>query len=101
MAGRLRKENLTAPRLIALVLLALVVVIQEPLWIGKGSYKNLAELTEQLEEQKQRNKELQLKLAKLSSEAESLREGSQALESRARSRMNMIKENEVLIRISP
>lgn len=46
-------------------------------------------------------KALEEELDRLSAEAESLRGGEKAMESRARSRLNMIKENEVLIRLKP
>ena len=96
-----RKVNLTVPRLLAILLLGLVAAIQYPLWKAKGSVANLAELRAQVDEQKRINKALEEELDRLSAEAESLRGGEQAMESRARSRLNMIKENEVLIRLKP
>ncbi len=96
-----RKVNLTVPRLLAILLLGLVAAIQYPLWKGKGSVANLAELRAQVDEQKRINKALEEELDRLSAEAESLRGGEQAMESRARSRLNIIKEHEVLIRLKP
>lgn len=44
---------------------------------------------------------LELEITRLEGEADSLRHGSEALESRAREKLNMIRENEYLIRIMP
>lgn len=101
MARYTRKVSLAVPRFLALALLALLAAIQYPLWKGKGSVDNLTELRRQLAEQKQQNVDLQHEITRLNAEAESLREGNEALESRARDRLNMIKENEVLVRLSP
>ena len=51
--------------------------------------------------QKEKNAALELEITRLEGEADSLRHGSEALESRAREKLNMIRENEYLIRIMP
>ena len=55
----------------------------------------------QLKTQKEKNAALELEITRLEGEADSLRHGSEALESRAREKLNMIRENEYLIRIMP
>lgn len=95
-----RQAKNTAPRLISLVLLITLAGIQYPLWYGKGSERNLAELKVQVAEQKATNEALRAELDRLQLEAESLRDGKEALESRARERLNMIRDNEVLFRLS-
>lgn len=90
----------TAPRIIALVLLVLLVLVQYPLWWGKGSERGLQELRIQLVKQEQANESISAQINQLQVEAASLREGKDALEARARHHMNMIRENEVMFRFS-
>ena len=94
MARLTKKVKLGVPRFLVLVLAIAVVGIQYPLWVGKGSNATLLDLQDQLKTQKEKN-------AALEGEADSLRHGSEALESRAREKLNMIRENEYLIRIMP
>ncbi len=54
----------------------------------------------QLAIQRQNNEKLQQELGQMEAEAESLRSGKDAIETRARESMNMIKDNEVLFRLS-
>ncbi len=98
MARNFDAHTNTAPKLIALVLLALLILIQYPLWYGKGSEKNIHELKVQRAVLQQNKEKLQHELGQLEAEADSLRAGSDAIDARARSSMNMIKENEVLFR---
>ena len=91
MARLTKKVKLGVPRFLVLVLAIAVVGIQYPLWVGKGSNARLLDLQDQLE----------LGITRLEGEADSLRHGSEALESRAREKLNMIRENEYLIRIMP
>ncbi len=100
MARDFDRHTNTAPKIIAVVLLALLILIQYPLWYGKGSVKTIHELNVQLAIQQQNKEKLQHELGQLEAEAESLRTGADAVEARARSSMNMIKENEVLFRWS-
>ena len=100
MARQRGSSGLAAPRLIALVLLGLLVAIQYPLWLGKGSQRTLLELKTQLAEQREDNQNLRDELDRLQAQIESLREGKEAVESRARERLNMIKEDEILFRLS-
>ncbi len=97
---RYNADSNKAPRIIALVLLGLFVLIQYPLWYGKGSERNLHELRIELAVQRQNNDKMRAELEKMQAEANSLRQGQEALESRARESMNMIRENEVLFRLS-
>ena len=96
MARLTKKVKLGVPRFLVLVLVAAVCGIQYPLWVGKGSNATLLDLQDQLKTQKEKNAALELE-----EEADSLRQGSEALESRAREKLNMIRENEYLIRIAP
>ena len=101
MARLTKKVKLGVHRFLVLVLVAAVCGIQYPLWVGKGSNATLLDLQDQLKTQKEKNAALELEICRLEGEADSLRQGSEALESRAREKLNMIRENEYLIRIAP
>lgn len=101
MARLTKKVKLGVPRFLVLVLAIAVVGIQYPLWVGKGSNATLLDLQDQLKTQKEKNAALELEITRLEGESDSLRHGSEALESRAREKLNMIRENEYLIRIMP
>ena len=98
MAAYSKTTSNTAPRLIALVLLVLLVLIQYPLWWGKGSERGLQELNIQLVKQKQANENVLAQINQIQAEAASLREGKDALEGRARRDNNMNRVKEVFFR---
>ncbi len=86
-------------RLVTITLAILLVLIQYPLWIGKGGYFRVRELTLQLDEVKAKNEENSLRNAKLASEVQDLEVGTAAIEERARYELGMIKKNEVFIQV--
>lgn len=86
-------------RLITLALAALLVLIQFPLWLGKGGWLRVADLEAQVEAAHQKNEELKARNARLDSEVRDLKEGTDAVEERARSELGMIKKNEVFIQV--
>jgi len=90
---------ITAMRVLAFVLLALLVTIQWPLWFGKGGWLRAWELERQLGAQRGVNGTLNARNAELSAEVASLREGRDAIEERARRELNMLREGEVFFQI--
>ena len=86
-------------RLIILCLAALVVLIQFPLWLGKGGWLRVWDLDHQVVAAQKKNDELKARNAKLNSEVQDLKEGTDAVEERARYELGMIKENEVFVQI--
>jgi len=86
-------------RLIILCLAALVVLIQFPLWLGKGGWLRVWDLDHQVVAAQKKNEELKARNAKLNSEVQDLKEGTGAVEERARYELGMIKENEVFVQI--
>ena len=84
-------------RIIALVLVLLIVLVQYPLWLGKGGWFRLLDYSNELEAQDTINKRLSER--NLALEAEILEIKSydyNAIEARARKELNMVKKNEVL-----
>lgn len=86
-------------RLITLALAVLLLLIQFPLWLGKGGWLRVADLEQQVESAHRKNDELRARNAKLNSEVTDLRAGTGAVEERARYELGMIKQNEIFIQI--
>jgi cell division protein FtsB len=86
-------------RLIAICVAVLLLLIQYPLWLGKGGWLRVWELDRQVEAAQQRNEELRARNAKLHSEVMDLKEGSGAIEERARYELGMIRSDEIFIQV--
>jgi cell division protein FtsB len=86
-------------RLISLCLAALLLLIQYPLWLGKGGWLRVWDLDQQVTAAQKKNDELKARNAKLNSEVLDLKEGTGAIEERARYELGMIKENEIFIQV--
>lgn len=87
-------------RLIALCLATLLLLIQYPLWLGKGGWLRAWDLDKQVAAAQKKNEELKARNAKLASEVSDLRDGTGAVEERARFELGMIKNDEIFIQIS-
>jgi cell division protein FtsB len=86
-------------RLIFLSLAALLLLIQYPLWLGKGGWLRVWDLDQQVDAAHKKNEQLKARNAKLNSEVQDLKDGTGAVEERARYELGMIKENEIFIQI--
>jgi cell division protein FtsB len=86
-------------RLITLCLAALLLLIQYPMWLGKGGWLRVWDLDQQVIAAHGRNDELKARNAKLDSEVGDLREGTGAVEERARYELGMIKDGEIFVQI--
>jgi cell division protein FtsB len=84
---------------LALILAGLALALQYPLWIGKGSWTRVRELDRQLAEQRDNNARLKARNDALDAEVRDLKEGSDALEERARLELGMIKRDEVFYQV--
>ena len=88
-------------RLLLLLLVALAVLIQYPLWIGKGGWFRVWELQGQVAAQREVNEGLRARNAALAAEVDDLRTGTGALEERARGELGMMRNDEVFVQIVP
>jgi cell division protein FtsB len=88
-------------RLLAIVLAALALAIQWPLWFGKGSWLQAWQLQAELERKRAGNVELEARNAALAAEVQSLREGREAIEEQARMQLNMIRADETFFQFVP
>ena len=86
-------------RWISLTLAALILLLQYPLWLGKGGWLKVWDLGRQVEAQKQVNQQTQARNAALDAEVRDLKQGTEAIEERARSELGMVKRDEVFFQI--
>ena len=86
-------------RWVSLILISLLLLLQYPLWFGKGGWLKVWDSDRQVEEQKHINQKIQARNAALDAEVRDLKQGTEAIEERARSELGMVKRNEVFFQI--
>ena len=86
-------------RAVTLILVFLLLLLQYPLWLGKGSWLKVWDLHRQVEAQQQANQLAQTRNAVLDAEVRDLKQGTAAIEERARSDLGMIKRGEVFFQV--
>ncbi|MBA3996454.1 MAG: cell division protein FtsB [Candidatus Accumulibacter sp.] len=86
-------------RWLFLGLVALIVLLQYPLWLGKGGWLRVWDVDRQLQQQKEGNAKLEVRNAGLDAEVRDLKQGYDAIEERARFELGMIKQDEVFVQI--
>jgi len=82
------------------VLAALIVLIQYPLWAGKGGWIHAWEAEQKLAAQRARNQQLEQRNASLEAEVNDLKHGTDAIEERARYELGMVKKDEVFFQVT-
>jgi cell division protein FtsB len=82
-------------RALGILLAALIILIQFPLWFGKGGWLRAWELDRQVDAAKGRNAELEGRNAALAAEVRDLKTGTEAIEERARYELGMTRPDEV------
>jgi cell division protein FtsB len=86
-------------RLLAITLAGLVVLIQYPLWLGKGGMLRVWEMERQIETQRDTNNRMQVRNAALDAEVNDLKQGLEAIEERARNELGMIRRDEIFFQV--
>jgi cell division protein FtsB len=86
-------------RLLGLVFALLILAIQYPLWLGKGGWLRVRELNAQVEAQKEVNAGLKARNTALDAEVRDLKQGTEAIEERARSELGMIRQDEIFFQL--
>ena len=86
-------------KLVTLALIALIALLQHPLWLGKGSWLRVWEVDRQMQAQCETNQKLALRNSALDAEVRDLKQGLDAIEERARSELGMIKRDEIFFQI--
>ncbi|MBS0352983.1 MAG: cell division protein FtsB [Proteobacteria bacterium] len=85
----------------AIVLVLLVVVLQYPLWIGKGGWLRVWEVEQQLAAQREGNRKLEQRNTGLEAEVRDLKSGYEAVEERARFELGLTKSDEIFVQTPP
>jgi len=81
------------------ILLAIIVLLQYPLWFGKGGWLRAREMERQLQAQREVNQKLETRNAALDAEVRDLKTGLEAIEERARFELGLIKDGEVFVQV--
>jgi len=81
------------------ILLALIALLQYPLWLGKGGWYRVWEYDRQLDAQRDVNQKLEDRNAALDAEVRDLKSGYEAIEERARYELGMIKPGEAFVQV--
>jgi cell division protein FtsB len=84
---------------LAWTIVVLVLLLQYPLWVGKGSWLRVWALEQEIDAQKTANQALESRNAQLAAEARDLHSGYDALEERARYELGMVRTDEVFFHV--
>ena len=86
-------------RLLPTILIALLLILQGQIWLGKGSVPTVIELENKIQEQNALNAKAKRINGQLNSEVNDLKEGLNTVEERARHELGMVKANEIFVQI--
>ncbi|MCW5220584.1 septum formation initiator family protein [Verminephrobacter aporrectodeae] len=89
-----------SPRIVPVILLALLVGLHAQLWLGRGSVPSVNEMRRQIVLQNAANEQARQVNARQASEVEDLKEGLDMVEEKARSELGMVKPNEVYVQFT-
>lgn len=84
-------------RWLTLVLVALILALQFPLWMGKGGWFKVWESERQLGQLRDANRQLEVRNTGLDAEVRDLKQGYEAIEERARYELGMVREGEIFV----
>lgn len=86
-------------KILAGVLAALIVLIQYPLWLGKGGWVRAWRMEQDVSKEMDKNQKLEVRNAGLAAEVRDLKTGTEAIEERARYELGMVKKDEVFFQV--
>jgi len=86
-------------RALFIVLATLIILLQYPLWLGKGGWLHVWEIHRQVSAQKDSNARLRARNDALDAEVRDLKQGYDAIEERARYELGMVKNDEVFFQV--
>ncbi len=81
------------------VLLAILVLLQYPLWFGSGGVFAVWRLNREIAAQEQENAQLKDRNQALEADVNDLKQGLAAIEERARTELGMVKKGEVFFQV--
>ncbi len=88
-------------RWVSPVLVALILLLQYPLWLGKGGWFRVWDLSRQIDAQKALNQKNRERNAVFDAEVRDLKQGTEAIEERARNELGMVRRDEVFFQLAP
>ena len=87
-------------RVLTVILIIVFILLQIDIWLKEDGKKRTKELNQMINTQQQENQEMIIINRELEQEIKDLKEGTGALEEKARTEMGMIKEGEELYLIA-
>ena len=88
-------------KILGAILFALLLALQYPLWIGKGGWMRVRDLDQQLAQVRDMNAKARVRNEALDAEVRDLKQGTDAVEERARMELGMIKRDEMFYQVVP
>jgi cell division protein FtsB len=86
-------------KLLSYALVALLVALQYPLWLGKGSWTRVWDLDRSVAQPRDTNAKLKARNDALDAEVRDLKQGLEAIEEHARLDLGMIKKDEIFYQV--
>ena len=86
-------------RVLTIVFVALIVLLQYPLWLGKGGWLRVWDVDRQVKAQKDVNAKLVARNEVLDAEVRDLKQGYDAIEERARYELGMVRQDEIFFHV--
>ncbi len=84
---------------LTLALAGLIVLLQYPMWLGKGGWLRVGETDGLVGSQYETNRKLRVRNGALDAEVRDLKQGLDAVEERARSELGMIRQDEIFFQV--
>ena len=82
-------------RFLTIIFTLLIVLLQYPLWFGKGGWLNIISLQKQIDQQVKINEKIKSENDVLMAVVQDLKYGSDVIEAKARYDLGLIKKNEI------
>ena len=86
-------------RVLSILFVLLMLGIQYPLWLGKGGWMRVWDLDQQVDAQRQYNQTLASRNGAMEAEVRDLKQGTDAVEERARYELGLIKPDELFFHV--
>ena len=86
-------------KLVAVVLVALLAIVNAELWFGKGGLPYVVALRSQLQAQQDANQGAKARNDQLLAEVSDLKDGLEMVEEKARHELGMLKPDELLVQV--
>ncbi|HET9113577.1 MAG TPA: cell division protein FtsB [Burkholderiales bacterium] len=86
-------------RWLTVILLGLLLLLQYPLWLGRGGWFKVWDTRQQVVRQQHTDDTLAARNAAMDAEVRDLKQGVRAIEARARTELGMVRKDEIFFQI--